>query len=96
MVNVTSLQGYPLFAGLSETELIQLAPHFFKRTYGKNAYLYHPGNPGLYLYLVESGQVRIFFSDSRGKEYFVNLMGPRNTLSVPLSGPVGLSSGKVS
>lgn len=59
--SVSSLQGYSLFAGLSETELSQLASYISKRTYRKNAYLYHPGNPSLYLYLIESGTARIFF-----------------------------------
>jgi CRP-like cAMP-binding protein len=84
MISATSLQPYSLFAGLSEIELTQLAPYLSKRTFGKGAYLYHPGNPSLYLYLVESGQVRIFFSDSRGQEYFLNIVGPHSSLGQPL------------
>jgi CRP-like cAMP-binding protein len=84
MISATSLQAYPLFAGLSEIELGQLAPYLSKRTFGKGAYLYHPGNPSLYLYLIESGQVRIFFSDSHGQEYFVNIVGPPSSLGQPL------------
>lgn len=45
MISPTSLQTYPLFAGLSEHELGQLASYLSKRAFVKGAYLYHPGGP---------------------------------------------------
>lgn len=75
---------YPIFAGLSQAELDQLAACLTKRAYGKGAYLYHPGNPAVNFYLIESGLVRLFFTDARGQEYLLELVGPGAMVGVPL------------
>ncbi len=55
-----------------------------KRSFAKNTYLYHPGNPGLNLYLIETGRVRLFFANTRGDEFLINLYGPHTTVGLPL------------
>ncbi|MBN2148290.1 MAG: Crp/Fnr family transcriptional regulator [Anaerolineales bacterium] len=84
MNKANQLQEYPLFAGLSEAELAQIAPCLSKRTFAKGAYLYHPGNPALNVYLLESGLVRLFFTDSRGQEYILELAGPQAIIGIPM------------
>jgi CRP/FNR family transcriptional regulator len=84
MSRVYQLREYPLFTGLNETELTNLAACLVKRTFAKNAYLYYPGNPGLSIYLVESGLVRQFFCDITGQEFLLNLAGPGTSLGLPL------------
>ena len=79
-----ALSDYPLFAGLSEAELAQIAHCLSKRVFGKGAYLYHPGNPAANVYLIESGLVRIFFCDQRGQEYIIQLAGRRSVVGVPM------------
>jgi CRP/FNR family transcriptional regulator len=83
MIHVSQLQDYPLFSGLSEDVLAGLAERLVRRTLAKDAYLYYPGNPGLSMYLVESGLVRQFFCDSNGNEFLLNLVGPRSSISLP-------------
>jgi CRP-like cAMP-binding protein len=84
LLTVSQIRDYPFFADLNETELASLASCMSKRTFARNAYLYYPGNPGLSIYLVESGLVRLFFCDARGKEYILNLVGRRSVVGVPL------------
>lgn len=84
MSNVQQLGDYPLFTGLSEAELAQIAARLSKRTYGKGAYLYHPGNPAMNFHLVEAGLVRLFFTDVHGQEYLLELVGPGSMIGVPL------------
>jgi CRP/FNR family transcriptional regulator, cyclic AMP receptor protein len=84
LISINQLQDYPLFAGLSDTELSSLVPSLSKRTFAKGAYLYHPGSPSLNIYLVESGLIRIFFNNSVGQEFLLDLVGPRSTVGLPL------------
>jgi CRP/FNR family cyclic AMP-dependent transcriptional regulator len=84
VLSIDQIRKYPLFAGLSEAELAALAPCIIKRTFGRGAYLFHPGNPGLSMYLIESGWVRLFFADVRGQEYLLNMFGPRACVGLPL------------
>jgi CRP-like cAMP-binding protein len=83
MITAAEIQDYPLFSGLSEAELASLASRIVKRSFARNAYLYYPGNPGLSMYLVESGLVRQFFCNAQGREFLLNLVGPRSSISLP-------------
>lgn len=82
--NVNQLRNYPLFTGLNDAELASLAACLSKRTFARNAYLFYPGNPGLSIYLVESGLVRLFFCDARGQEFILNLVGPHSVIGLPM------------
>lgn len=84
MINVNQISDFPLFAGLSETELSSLAPLLSKRTFAKGAYLYNPGSPSLNIYLVESGLIRMFFSNSVGQEFMLDVVGPRSIIGLAL------------
>jgi len=83
MIHANQLLDYPLFTGLSEADLAGLASRLVRRSFAKNAYLFYPGNPGLSMYLVESGMVRQFFNDAQGQELLLNLVGPRSSISLP-------------
>ena len=84
MISVNQLQEYPLFAGLNEHDLSSLAPGISKRTFARGAYLFHPGGPSLNIYLVESGLIRIFFTNSVGQEFLLDLAWPRSAVGVLL------------
>jgi CRP-like cAMP-binding protein len=84
MITTDELHKYPLFAGLSTIELTALAACLSKRVVAKGAYLYHPGNPGLYTYLVQTGLVRLFFNNAQGQEFVLNLVGPGQVFGLPL------------
>ena len=84
MISINQLKDYLLFAGLSENELSALAPCLSKRTFAKGAYLFYPGGPSLNIYLVESGLIRAFFTNSAGQEFLINLYGPRSIVGLLL------------
>lgn len=84
MLSIDQIRDYPLFKNLGEAELGTLAGCLVKRTFGKGAYLFYPGNPGQSMYLIESGWVRLFFADARGQEYLVNIVGLRSCVGLPL------------
>ena len=76
MSRVAMLRKVPLFAGLSDQELEVLAGSLGKRTFGKGMIIFHKGNPGQTLYIIESGKVRIFIISESGQEISVNIYGP--------------------
>jgi len=78
------LQAYRIFSGLSDADLAALAPCLSKRVLAKGAYLYHPGNPGLYTYLVEAGLIRLFFTNAQGKEFMGSMVSPGEVFGLPL------------
>ena len=84
MITPDQIRSYPLFAGLSETELADMASHLVKRAFAKGVYLFHPGHPVLNIYLIESGMARAFFTNSRGKEFALNLIGSYSVIGMPL------------
>jgi CRP-like cAMP-binding protein len=92
MPTADQLRRYPLFAGLGNTQLEGLASCMVKRSFARGAYIFHPGNPALNTYLIESGMVRIFFTDTQGHEFLLNLAGPRSVIGPPIvqSGQVRL------
>jgi CRP-like cAMP-binding protein len=70
------LRQTPLFAPLPDDVLQALAARLGKRTFAKDMVLFHKGSPGLRLYLVESGRVRIFVIGDGGYEITLNIHGP--------------------
>ena len=83
-ITADQLLAYPLFAGLGNDELANLASVLVKRSFAKGTYLFHPGNSVLNMYLIESGMVRAFFTNSRGKEFTLTLLGPSLVVGMPL------------
>lgn len=78
------LQKYPLFNGLSEKELELLVPHLLKRSFAKGVYLFFPESPSFNTFLVESGLVRLFFTNLHGEEYLLNLVRPGGAFGLPV------------
>lgn len=58
----------PLFAELTESELAELVKDFARREFKQGESIFAQGDPGQVLYLIESGQVRIFVHGSEGHE----------------------------
>lgn len=64
-----------LFAGINEAELQAIAQYVIPRTFKQGEIIFHEGDPGRFLYLVKSGQVRIFINGLDGSETSVILFG---------------------
>ena len=71
----TVFEKVPLFSGLSRSELTILAQHATIRTYPKNTVVINEGDEANALYVVISGQVKVFLSNEEGKEIIVNMQG---------------------
>lgn len=84
MTDLSYLHQYPLFSDLRDDELAALASCITKRSFAKGAYLFHPGHPILNMYLLESGMVRAFFPNSRGKEFILTLVYPYSVIGMPV------------
>jgi CRP/FNR family cyclic AMP-dependent transcriptional regulator len=66
----------PLFTGLSPGELKVLEHHATLRTYSRNTVVINEGDEATILYVILSGQVKVFLSNEEGKEIIVNMQGP--------------------
>jgi CRP/FNR family cyclic AMP-dependent transcriptional regulator len=62
------LSQVPLFAELSAVELYALADDMLRRQFTPGETIFQRGDAGQMLYLIESGQVRIYVQDEEGQE----------------------------
>ncbi len=62
-----SLRQVPLFQPLSLSALRSLAEVVHARTYRRDEVLYYEGDPGLGLYVIRSGRVRLLLEDEEGR-----------------------------
>jgi CRP/FNR family cyclic AMP-dependent transcriptional regulator len=69
-------ENVPLFAGLGDRELDVLQQHAKLRTYPRNIVVINEGDEASTLYMILSGQVKVFLSNEEGKEIIVNMQGP--------------------
>jgi CRP/FNR family cyclic AMP-dependent transcriptional regulator len=66
----------PLFAQLQPGELKVLEQHATIRTFPRNTVIINEGEEASTLYVIHSGQVKVFLSNEEGKEIIVNTQGP--------------------
>lgn len=76
MPGLDLLRQISLFAELPEVGLEALASHLGKRTFAKGMIIFHKDSPGQILYLIESGNVRIFVISGIGQEMTLSIHGP--------------------
>lgn len=69
------LQQTQLFNELNTRQLEKIAPHIIVRQYMPQDLIFFQGDPGDKLYLIQSGQVRIFINGLDGSETSVILCG---------------------
>lgn len=63
-----------IFAGLSPAELDILQESSFCRRYPKNTVIITEGDSADALYLITAGRVKVYCSESNGKEYIINTL----------------------
>jgi CRP/FNR family transcriptional regulator len=76
-----ALAKVPIFSGLTESELAFLAQRTVSRRYSAGEMVFGEGEPCLGLYVVESGQVRIFKSSPGGREQVLSIDGPGSSIA---------------
>jgi CRP/FNR family transcriptional regulator len=70
------LQSSSVFAGLPARELESLATAAHEQSCRAREYLFHEGDPAVWLWLVKSGHVRIVRHSRAGKDVVLELLGP--------------------
>lgn len=83
-VTTAQLEKYSLFADLLEDDLKCILPYVQKRAFAKGVYLFYPQSSSLKTYLVESGLVRLFFTNAHGEEFLLNLVRPQGVFGLPV------------
>jgi CRP/FNR family transcriptional regulator len=73
--NLRLLRKVPFFEPLGEEELRSILPFLKEKTYKKNQIIFHEGEPGLYLFMIRSGNVKIYKLSEDGKEKILGVFG---------------------
>jgi CRP/FNR family transcriptional regulator len=75
------LMSVPMFSGLTESELEFLAQRSVPRRFSAGELVFGEGEPCSGLYVVESGNVRIFKSSPQGREQVLSIDGPGSSIA---------------
>lgn len=70
---IERLRNVPCFSGLDDAHLRVLAASFNTQTFERGETIFHQGSPGSVLYIIVSGQVRIFTISETGQELSVTI-----------------------
>lgn len=80
MAQTSLLSRVPIFTSLEEESLRRLAELCRSRAFKRGEVIFHEGDPGNALYLIESGQVKIVLISDEGEETILNVQGPEECL----------------
>lgn len=70
------LRKVALFSELSDAELDFLTARSSSRSYGRGAIIVNEGDEGNALFVIQSGSVKTYLSDDKGKEVVLSTQGP--------------------
>ena len=76
-----TLQRVQIFSGLSEGELSDLTARVVPRKFSAGELIFGEGEPCQGLYVVESGNVRIFKTSASGREQVLSIDGPASSIA---------------
>jgi len=75
------LKRVPVFSNLSEQEFAFLMPRLVQRRFTAGEIIFSEGDPCSGLYIVQSGNVRIFKSSAGGREQVLAIDGPGSSIA---------------
>src|SRR5215471_1390361 len=75
------LKKVPIFSGLDESESAFLTARVVQRKFGAGELIFGEGEPCSGLYVIESGNVRIFKSSAGGREQVLSIDGPGSSIA---------------
>jgi len=82
---ITTLAQVPAFATCTKSTLRAVAESMHRRTYRRDEYLYYEGDPGLGLYVIRQGRVRLLAEGADDGRAEIGQLGPHGlfgTLSI--------------
>lgn len=71
-----ALRTIPLFANIDDRDLAQIAAFATLCTYSKNSIIITEGDTSSALYIILSGEAKVFVSDEDGRTNVINRLGP--------------------
>lgn len=80
-IPVEAIEKIPYFVRSGPADLARLQALMFEETYDKHQVLFIEGEPCQAMYIVKSGQVRIYKASPDGKEQVLKIMGPGETFN---------------
>lgn len=75
-MSAEALRTIPLFAHVDDHDLAQIAAASTIRSYNKNSIILTEGDTSSSLYIILSGEVKVFVSDEDGRTNIINRLGP--------------------
>ncbi len=75
MDTIAQLKQVVLFNGIEDARLKIIAQDIVKRPFQRNEFIFHEGDPGQELYLIQSGSIRVFVNGLDGSETSIILFG---------------------
>lgn len=81
MARASVLSRVPIFSGLSETELKFVSDRTLTKRYTQGELVFSEGDPCAGLYVVETGDVRIFKTSAAGREQVLAVEHPGNSVA---------------
>jgi CRP/FNR family cyclic AMP-dependent transcriptional regulator len=75
------LKRVPIFSGLSEPEIAFVTSRILPRKFAIGEMIFSEGDPCAGLYVVQSGNVRIFKSSAGGREQVLSIDGPGSSIA---------------
>lgn len=80
-VSLSVLRRVPIFSSLSEQEFAFLTSRLVQRKYSSGELIFSEGDVCAGLYVVQSGNVRIFKSSAGGREQVLSIDGPGSSIA---------------
>lgn len=77
---VTCVDKISLFDSLSTEQKNLILSKSLHKSYDKGELIFSPGDPGDNLYIINSGEVKIYKLSSQGKEQILHILGPKDFL----------------
>lgn len=78
MITPEMLARSPLLANLPSEDLARLAAVARRRTYRRGEVIFHQGDPGDTLHLLQSGRVKVVLADESGGEALIAILSPHD------------------
>jgi CRP/FNR family transcriptional regulator, cyclic AMP receptor protein len=76
-----TLHKVPIFSGLTDSQLEFLTTRTVERKYGNGELIFSEGDPCAGLFVVQSGNARIFKSAASGREQVLSIEGPGSSVA---------------
>jgi CRP-like cAMP-binding protein len=73
--SLESLRKIPLFAGVGDDDLEDVAAHLIERRFPRNATIVEEGLPGDYMYVIREGRVKVTKLSEEGREKILQMLG---------------------